>query len=284
MLFIRAVLIFFLFTSLYSKEKLKVTVSILPQKVFVEKIAKEYAEITTMVLPSASPHTYEPKPSQMMALSKSDLYFAIGAPFEKTWLPRFKSQNQNIKIIYTQKDIKLLESDIHDHHDHEGCSGHGEKDPHIWLSPVLVKTIAKNTLDALSQAMPNKSKIFEKNYQIFLNEIDKTDKEIRDILSGLKNSPFMVFHPSWGYFAKEYGLVQLPIEIEGKEPKPSQLAALIKRAKKEKIKAIFTQPEFSQKAAQTIAKELEIPVVSISTLSDDWPKNIVEFAKTIKGR
>jgi len=280
--FIKTILLLFLVANLYAKERINIAVSILPQKTFTEKIAGEYADISVMVLPGASPATYEPKPSQMAALAKADLYFAIGVPFEKAWLKRFESQNPNMKLIHTQKGITLLDISAHTHHGHEEHDDYETKDPHVWLSPSLVKKIAENILHALTDISPEHTKEFEKNYHLFLKEIDNTDKKIRKILSGLDHASFMVFHPSWGYFAHEYNLEQLAIETEGKEPKPSQLAHFIEKAKRERVKAIFVQPEFSKKAAMAIAKEIGVPVVSISSLSAEWSENLINFAKAFK--
>ena len=122
---------------------------------------------------------------------------------------------------------------------------------------------------------------YYKNYQNFLAKIDKTDKQIRAILKDVKNRKFMVFHPSWGYFAKEYNLTQLAIEANGKKPKPRELIVLIKEAKKERVSAILTQKEFSDKSAKIIANELNIPVIKVSPLSIEWSKNLIKIAKTI---
>lgn len=278
----KTALLFFLITNLYAQKRLKIAVSILPQKAFAQKIAGEYAQITVMVLPGASPATYEPRPSQMIALANADIYFAIGVPFEKAWLERFKSQNQNMKVVHTQSGIKLLEISGHAHHEGEEAGEHEAKDPHVWLSPPHVKKIAENMLRAFIDAAPELSGEFEKNYRLFLKEIDDTDKEIRKIMQGSEHASFMVFHPSWGYFAHEYGLKQHAIEIDGKEPKPSQLAHFIEEAKRERVRAIFVQPEFSKKAASVIAKEIGVPVVPVSSLSEEWSNNLIDFAKTFK--
>jgi len=123
------------------------------------------------------------------------------------------------------------------------------------------------------------------NLEIFLNSVKQTDSQIKEILSTLKVSrTFMVFHPSWGYFAKEYNLTQIAVEVEGKSPKPRELVKLINGAEEQKVKAIFTQPEFSDSSAKIIANELHIPVIKVSPMAPNWSENLINIAKTIAGQ
>ncbi len=276
--------------SLYAK--INTIVSIVPQKSFVEAIGGDLVNVSVMVLPGNSPHSYEPKPSQMKELNDAKLYFAIGVEFENAWLKRFANQNKNMIIIDTSKGIEKIamtehhhdedgddhKGHKHDDHDHEATS----KDPHVWTSPSNIRVIAKNTLDALVNADSSNKATYEANYQALMQKINSVDNEIRNILKNTpKDSKFMVFHPAWGYFAHEYGLIQIAVEVEGKEPKPSALAQLIKEAKEENIKAIFTQPEFSDKSAKIIADELKIKVIKVSPLNPKWDENLINLAKAI---
>jgi zinc transport system substrate-binding protein len=173
------------------------------------------------------------------------------------------------------------------HHQHEtnGEHTHAGEDPHIWTAPENVKIIAKNMYDALAKYDSANAPYYKKNLDAFLASVDETDKQINKILSNLKKSrSFMVFHPSWGYFAKAYNLEQIAVEVEGKSPKPRELVMLIKEAKEEKVNAIFTQPEFSDSAAKIIANELHIPVVKISPMAPNWSENLIHMAKTIAGQ
>ena len=255
-----------------------VTVSILPQTYFVEKIAGDTLSINVMVLPGNSPATYEPKPKQMVALENSDAYFAIGVPFEKTWLSRFEKSFPNLKIINTHKGIKKLPISNHHHEDEKANELHEVLDPHIWLDPILVKKQALQIAEALKVLYPDHKELYTKNLKDFLAELDMIHKTIQTALK-LKNSKkFMVFHPSWGYFAKRYQLEQEAIEIEGKEPKPSQLANIIKEAREEGIKNIIIQPQFSKKSATLIAKEIGATVISVDQLSIKWKDELLFLA------
>ena len=174
----------------------------------------------------------------------------------------------------TKKDIEVLTSVPEEAH-------HG-KDPHVWVSPKNVKIMAKNIYNTLVEIDSKNQEYYETNYDNFIKEINQTNKKIKTILSSLpKNSKFMVFHPSWGYFAKDYNLEQLVIEVEGKEPKPKILQKIIKEAKEENVKAIFTQTEFSDKSAKVIANELKIKVIKETPLAPNWSQNLIQMANSI---
>lgn len=255
--------------------KLNIIVSIQPQMAFVKKIGGNHIHPTLMVLAGKSPHNYEPKPLQMIDISKADLYLAIDVEFEKIWLPKFKSQNSKLQVVDISKDIN--KTSINDDHTH-----HGYLDPHIWVDPMNVKIIARNITNALCSIDANNSHDYQKNLENYLYELDVLDNKIKKILEKTpKNSKFMVFHPSWGYFARRYGLEQIAIEVEGKSPKPKEIIAILKEAKKEKIKAIFTQPEFSDKSATIIANELKINVIKTSPLAKNWGQNLKNLANAI---
>jgi len=267
----------FLFISMvgsraYGQERLRVFVSILPQKFIVEQIGREIVDVDVMVQPGASPHTYEPRPQQMVAISRARLYFAIGVQFEKAWLERIASSNPAMKIINTHEGIQRVQMLGHDH-DKEG-----EPDPHIWLSPPLVLSQARNILAALQKADPSNFELYEANYRRLASKIIDLDSELRKIFKDKKGRSFMVFHPAWGYFARAYGLSQIPIELEGKEPKPAQLKKLIQEARDRNVKIIFLQPQFSARSAEQVAREIGGEVVTVDPLAFDWEANMKEVA------
>ncbi|MCH9813639.1 MAG: zinc ABC transporter substrate-binding protein [Epsilonproteobacteria bacterium] len=405
--------------------KVNVVVSITPQQSFVEKIGADKVHVTTMVKPGSDPHSYEPKPSQMKAISNAHLYFPIKIEFENSWLEKFEAQNKKMKFVDMTQGISFIKMQAHSHdhghqenalpyewagqfylkegeyrwsfskidgtyadpamkflmieaskdsdelievyedsakaafasdtttkakdgetiyhdkgiyqlhfdeskemtvfrltikksghylfftehmpfefeadehflkdskrvdieplatvpesdgHDH----GHASVDPHTWTSPENVKIMAKNIYDALVAMDGENSQYYQANYEKFLDEIEATDKKIKEIFSVLPaGTKFMVFHPSWGYFAKAYNLTQLPIEVEGKDPKPKMLQKIIDKARAESVKAIFTQKEFSDKSAKAIARELNIKVLKESPLAKDWSQNLINMADAI---
>lgn len=265
-------------------EGLKVFVSILPQKYFVEQIGRDKVDVEVMVQPGSSPHTYEPKPRQMAALSNSRLYFAIGVTFEKVWLKRILSANPSLKIVKTDEGIEKIPMISHSHDEEEGRArhSHGEPDPHIWLSPPLVLTQARNVLAALQEADPGNYDFFESNYKAFASKIMDLDSELRDIFRGKAGMAFLVFHPAWGYFAKAYGLKQVPIETEGKEPKPAQLQGLLRKAKEKGIRVVFLQPQVPSRSAEKAAKELGGQIITVDPLALDWAQNLKEVASKFR--
>lgn len=296
-------LIFLLLTS-YIFSNINAVVSILPEQTFVKAIGGDKVNISLMVEPGNSPHTYEPKPSQMVEITKADLYFAIDVEFEGVWLPKFQNLNPNMQVIDLADNIKKMQMPKHeceeeakeeDHsgHNHEHENEHEDEhvhkhegeDPHIWTAPANVKIIAQNIYNALIQKDPAHTAYYKRNLEAFISSIDETDKKIAAILSSVADGEkFMVFHPSWGYFAKAYHLTQVAVEVEGKEPKPKELIHLLQEAKEEKVKAIFTQPEFSDTTAKIIAKELQIPVVKVSPLAPNWSENLINIANAIAGK
>lgn len=275
---------------------INVAVSILPQKTFVEAIGGEKVNVSLMVKPGNSPHSYEPKPSQMKEIANANIYFAIGVEFEEAWLPKFAAQNTKMQIIDLSKGITKITVENHSHEEHEHEDEHKKDnkhedhdheglDPHIWTAPSNVKIIAQNIYNTLVAHDKANSNYYKENYENFLNHIKNTDKEIKKILIDVETgSKFMVFHPAWGYFAKDYGLVQLAIEAGGKDPKPKQVINLINEAKEENVKAVFTAPEFSDKTAKQIASEVGVPVIKVSPLNPKWSENLINLAKAIANK
>jgi zinc transport system substrate-binding protein len=274
----------------HGAEPIDVFVSIVPQKYFVEKIGGESVKVSIMVQPGANPATYEPKPRQMAALAKAKAYFTIGVPFETVWLDRISAANPGMTVIHTEEGIKKRTMADHFHVE-EGHSAqereewkqaeehHGVKDPHIWLSPRFVKFQARNILNGLLRIDPARGASYEMNYKSFISEIHALDAEIKGIFAGKEGRKvFMVFHPAWGYFAQDYGLEQIAVEMEGKEPGPAEMEELIRHARKEGIKVIFVQPEFSTKSAETIAKAIEGELVFANSLALDWADNLKKVA------
>lgn len=275
------------FFTLLNASKPEITVNILPQKYFVEKIVKDKFEINVMVKPGSSPHNYEPKPSQMKSLVNSKAYFLVGDPFEQAWMDKFKQNAKNTLFVDTTKGIEKIQMQEHNHHDEATVDAkhdehdHSGFDPHVWLDPLLVKIQAKNIYEAMLEIDSQNSDFYKTNYEEFIKELDTLDENIKTILSPYKDKSFMVFHPSWGYFAKRYDLEQISIEIEGKEPKPNELVELIEEAKKHDIKIVFVAPQFSQKSAKTISKNINANVIAIDPISGNWKESMLDTANQI---
>ncbi len=270
------------------KAKISVFVSILPQACFLERIGGNHVDVGVLVGEGQSPHTYEPTPRQMAKLATAKAYFRIGVPFEKGILRKIGQSHKNLVIVETQKGIACRYLAGHDH-DHgkgrgndRGEKGHKTPDPHLWMDPKLVKIQARNIYDALCRLDPVHKQDYTENLKEFQTDLDRVDARISRSLAPFKGRMMYVFHPAFGYFADSYGLVQEPIEIEGKEPGAKQLASLIERAKRDSVKVIFVQPQFSMRSAGAIAKEIGGVVVPINPLARDYLANIEKIASAVE--
>jgi zinc transport system substrate-binding protein len=290
-----AVILLVTFKAGYAFDKIPVFVSILPQKYFVEQIGRDLVEVQVMVQPGANPHAYEPKPAQMAAVSKASIFFAAGVPFERVWLKKIAAANPEIAVVHTDQGIEKIFMTRHhhgeeDHHEEDGTHEHGQSghdvdyqdhaapDPHIWLSPPLVIIQSRTITDALKSADPARKDSYEDHFQGFAADISRLDQHLKQTFADKAGSRFMVFHPSWGYFAQAYGLEQIPIEVEGKTPKPAQLKTLIELAREKGIRVIFVQPQFSTKSADLLAKAIGGRVVFADPLGADWMTNLYDLA------
>lgn len=253
-------------TPAQATEPLRVVVSILPQKQFVERIAGDAAQVEVLVRPGQSPATYDPTPAQMVELGRAQLYFRVGTPFEANWVPRFQSQFPKLRIVDTREGIEL--APMRDARGQSAASG--ARDPHIWTSPRLVKRQAQTMRDALISLAPTQRERFEAGYARYAAELDALDAELRQTLAGKTQRRFMVFHPAWGYLARDYGLEMIPIEVEGKEPGPKALAALIEQARALGVRVIFVQRQFSRTAAESVARAIGGEVVELDPLAEDF--------------
>ena len=279
--------------------KIPVVVSIPPQKYFVEAIGGPHIDVTVMIPPGHAPEIFEPKPAQMKQLASATVYFAVGVPFESVWLPRFSSFNPKMTIVHTDKGIEKQAINRHDdqgpihgiqkphvHHDsahHDAHHHHdcGISDPHIWLSPPLVKIQARQILSGLIQASPGLQPEFEVNYASFIDRLEKLDNDLQQLFADHEGGLFLVFHPSWGYFADAYGLRQVSIEIDGKEPKARELRSVIAYARDTGIRTIFVQPQFSSQQARIIASEIKGSLVNADPLAENWFENIRSVAAAL---
>ncbi|MGD8958062.1 MAG: zinc ABC transporter substrate-binding protein [Chromatiaceae bacterium] len=300
-------------------EPLRVFASVVPIQTFVEKIGGQHVDARAMVRPGFNPHTYDPTPQQISALAGAALYVRTGVPFEKAWMARIRSANPGMQVFDVRDGIALRELGDHDHdergkdakhradadHAHEGHpadAAHDDhekhdvnaakpdhdqaKDPHVWTSPSLVRDMIGRIRDKLTELAPAHAGDFARNHDAFATELKALDRELHTLLDPLPNRRFMVFHPAWGYFADSYGLTQVPIEREGKEPGARALAALIDQAKKDKIKVVFVQPQFDKRQARQVAQAIGGVVIAVDPLAADYVDNLRrvgrEFAQALQ--
>ncbi len=256
--------------------------SIMPQKFFVERIGGKRVAVHVLVSPGMSPATYEPTPRQVIRLSQADLLFTIGVPFEQAFIPIITNSLDTLRVIDTSENIEkrefILDENMEEHlHTHQGVT-----DPHIWLSPSLVKIQATTIYNALIEFDPEGESVYKDGFNSFIEELDSVILELHSILDPLEGSSFFVFHPSFGYFTDEFGLIQKTIESGGKEPLPSELEEIIINMKEERIKTFFVQPEFSRKSANAIAEAIGGGVVVLNPLDLAYINNLRYMALEIK--
>lgn len=256
-------------------EPLRVFVSILPQEYFVERIGGGRVRVEALVEPGHNPHTYAPTPKQMARLAKARIYFRIGVPFESTIIPKLSRSIPELKIVDLREGMDLLEPD-EEHAEHHG---HDEDmDPHTWLDPTLALQQAEVVRDTLVAFDPDGARQYTANFELLAADLRELDRTLRDILQPIAGRSIYVFHPAYGYFCRAYGLRQKAINPSGKPTGASQLARLIEEAEREQVRFIFTQPQFSDKTAETIARSIGAAVVTLDPLARDYLANMRSIA------
>lgn len=257
----------------YDPNKPTVSVTIEPFRYFVEQIAGDDVNVNVMVPAGSNPETYEPTPQQMMELSKSVLYFKVGEiGFEKTWMKKLQQNAKNMKVIDTSAGIELQNTKS------------GNVDPHTWMSIESAKIITANIAGALMDMYPDKAAKYKKNYWSYRSRLEKLQTKMDKLdfsVEGGRQTSFVIYHPILTYFAKEYGLEQLAIEEEGREPSINQLQQLINLSKAEDINVLFIQKEFANRNIQTFIKATNVKPIEINPLSYDWEGEMLHIMECI---
>jgi zinc transport system substrate-binding protein len=282
-------------------DQIRVIVSILPQKEFVERVGGANVRVTVMVGEGQDPHGYEPRPSQLRDVAKADLYFKVGSgiEFEEIWMDTITGLKRDMKVIDGSEGIDLIDIDGETNHTDDEGNGdrggnqtddgdhehdHERVDPHIWTSPRNAMRMVENFRDALIGTDPGNEADYVNITASYLADLEAVDRELRDGLEPHAGKRFLVYHPSFGYLAHEYNLTQIAIEDEGKEPTPAGVQAIIDQAKEENITTVFVSPQFDESNAETIADEIDGTVVRIDPLGKDYLANMREIStKLIEG-
>src|SRR5690554_527106 len=252
-----------------------VTVSILPQKTFIEKIAGNDFDIQVLVPHGASPETYELIPSQLKQIAQSSVWFRLGyIGFEVTWMERMGQISRGMELVNLSEGLDLIAGNVIQHGDHVHLEG---VDPHTWMSPRLVKQMSERTTRVLSELNPERKSVYENNFHAFSKEIDELDATLRAALKDYRGRSFFTFHPGLAYYARDYNLIQYALEADGKEPTAQHMAKMVELAKKENIGVIYIQSEFDQDHAKVFAEEIKGEVVELSPLDPEWKENLLEM-------
>lgn len=257
----------------------KVLVSVAPHKCFVEKIAGNTVKVLLMVPAGASAHTYEPSPKQMLNAAKADIWFYVGEGFEMRVKQSLQSYNPNLLLADMRTNLNLITFDNEEYKPCSCCKNSGCYDLHYWLSPRLAKTQADTIAKALTERYPEHASLYATNLAILKNELSELDEEICETLKKPHNPVVMVSHPAYAYFCRDYGVRQLPIEIEGKDPTPGQLTKLLEAARFHDIKTVFVQVQYSSKGARLIAAEIGANVVNLNPYDEHYFESLREIAR-----
>jgi zinc transport system substrate-binding protein len=272
--------------------KLAVAVSLPPYAWLAERIGGEQISVVSLLEPGEDPHSFQPPPRRVTSLSTAKVWFTVSMGFEEDLLTKLKQTAPKLRIVPVHEGITLAEGHEHEH-DHE----HGEteekpgkpephhdeaKDPHIWLSPVLLKQQAHTVAHTLGEIDPSQAAFYEANAVALEKELDSLHAALTEALAPLKGTTLYVFHPAFGYFATAYGMKQEAIETKGREPSAKHLTTLINQAKADEVKLILVQPQFSQASAEKMAKAIGATVFPINDLDKDVPATLRALGEAVK--
>ncbi|HCL78801.1 MAG TPA: cation ABC transporter substrate-binding protein [Synergistaceae bacterium] len=281
--------------------RLSVFVSILPQKYFAEQIGGDRVTVSALVEKGQDPHTFEPRPAQMAALAEAAAYLSIGMPFEEALLPKLLQLNPGLRLFESDAGVeRIMPEEVHHHedaaqsrehhdeeeHDHEAIHDdhehhHDGADPHVWNAPREAKIIASNMLRTLTELDPEGADYYSANFAALSSRLDAMDDEFKTLFRGKEGTAFLVFHPGWGYLARQYGLREVAIEVDGKEPKASDMACIVSDAKERGVRILFIAPQFSRRSAETVARAVGASVEVADPLAEEWEANLRRVAQAI---
>lgn len=245
----------------------RVAVSVAPLRFVVRAVAGERVRVDVMIPPGASPVTYEPTLAQRGALETTALYVKVGHPgfpFEAAWLDGILAGVEGLTVVDASAGVPLREGD-----------------PHLWLVPRNVERVAVQVEAALEEILPRERAALRANLEAFRDLAREVDEDVRALLRDAQGAEFFVLHPAWGYFADEYGLRQVAVEREHKEPDPHELAQLIRHARESRARVIFVQPQLDATAARTLARETGARVEVLDPLAEDWDENLRRAARAV---
>lgn len=255
-----------------------VLVTVAPHRYLVKRIAGDTVDVEVIVPPTANVHTFEPSPKLMIRASKADIWFRIGEFFETQLAQALKSHHPGMVLVDLRQNLDLIYSD----EAHATCCHHaGGADLHFWLSPKQLMIQAQNVYSNLSTLYPQHAEKYKEALQSHLKELEQLDQQLRMLFLPLRGGrTILVTHPAYGYFLRDYGLHQLTIEVEGKEPTPKQLSQLIRKSHELHIHTLFTQVQYPQKIAERIVQELgpRAKMVVLDPYAEDYMQNMRSIA------
>jgi zinc transport system substrate-binding protein len=262
--------------------KKTIAVSIMPQAYFAGRIGGGLAEIVVLAGPGQNPHSYEPTPRQFSELSRAAVWVLSGTEFEISLRPKIESLFPLLPIVDGTEGVRFRSLEAHGHEEEEKEGDSAERDRHTWLGLEPAKIMAFHIRDALCAADEAHTQSYRKNCEALVRDMEDAFGALRRELAPLRGKTVFVYHPAFGYFLDEFGLLQEAVETGGKEPTPRVLGQLIEKARAEKVRVIFVQAQFPSEAARTAANAAGAELVSLDPLAADWLSNIRTMGEALK--
>lgn len=245
----------------------QVLVTVAPYKYIIETIAKQSVQVQVLVPPAASPHSFEPTAKELIRASQSDLWFRIGEPFEKKSIAVLKDNNKKMVIVDLRKGVI-------------DCPDDGHCDNHIWLSIKLMKMQAKIIKDALIKLLPQNGPLYEARYRTLIADLDRLSTQFAKRFQQHPTKAILVSHPAFAYFCRDYGIQQLSVEMEGREPTLKQSEELIAKVRKLGVTKAIIEPQYQNKGTELIARQLNLPLFLVDPYAESWYDNMIYIAET----
>lgn len=254
----------------FGADRLSLFVTIAPQREIVERVAGEEAQVEVLVPPGMSPENFSPGARTLNSLAEADCFFTIGVESEEAVMPKLRRLNPAMRVV-APAGLRYLDFPP---------PGDG-RDPHVWLAVDNLMLLARQCAETLGSLRPAHLAVFRERAERYCRELAALDQEIAALLAPLRGRTVLVFHPAFGYFLERYGLQQLPVELEGKEPPGGYLMQTMRRAKREKCPALFVQPQMNPRSVKTVSSELDCAVVQLDPLPLSISGGLRQIARAV---
>ncbi len=255
-----------------SNGKIDVAVSIGPEVQWVNAVGGDKVNVTLMVPPSADPHTYEPLPGQLKQISNAKMYAEIGSPleFETNYMNKIEAANPHMLIVNCSEGVTLIPNTAENESD--------TMDPHDWNDPKNAEIMVNNIYLGLVKVDPSDQAYFEKNRDNYEAQLEALDNYTTQTLKDKNGTNILIFHPAFGYYAKDYNLTQIAVMINDEEPSPQRIALLLNTAKADNIKVMYNEPQYDPSYMQSIASQVNGTVITVNDLDPNYIQNMKNTA------
>ena len=253
--------------------KLGVAVTIGPEVEWVNAVGGDKVSVTLMVPEGSDPHTYEPLPSQLAQVSNAKMYVEIGTPleFETNYMDKIRSTNPDMIVVNASQTIQLIPNSAENESN--------TMDPHVWTDPKNAFIMVNNIYNGLVQVDPADKDYFQKNRDQYIHQLQELDKNTTKLLKGKQKTDILIYHPGFGYYAKDYNLTQVGAMLNDEEPSPQRIAMMVDIAKQNNITVLFNEPQYDPKYMQSIASQVSGQVLTVNDLDEHYIQNMMNVAR-----